>query len=80
MLTGEKLRLSRRDRAAQRSTFRGLLASLSGGDTPSVRIKLQHGDCLELEGVAAVHRLAFLRRFLAGGFQVGWVGGDGARR
>ncbi|KAG2436853.1 hypothetical protein HXX76_006373 [Chlamydomonas incerta] len=66
---GEKLRRSRRERATQRSTFRGLLASLSGDDTPSVRIKLQHGDCLELDGAAAVHRLAFLRRFLAGGFQ-----------
>ncbi|KAG2444151.1 hypothetical protein HYH02_009090 [Chlamydomonas schloesseri] len=66
---GEKLRRSRRERAAQRSTFRGLLASLAGDDSPCCRVKLQHGDVLELEGVAAVHRLAFLRRFLAGGFQ-----------
>ncbi len=68
--SGDKLRRSRRERASQRSTFRGLLAALSGDALPECRIKLQHGDCLTVEGVAATHRLAFLRRFLAGGFQV----------
>ncbi|GIL47863.1 hypothetical protein Vafri_4505 [Volvox africanus] len=68
---GDKLRRSRRERASQRSTFRGLLGALSGEAVPECRIKLQHGDMLTVEGVAATHRLAFLRRFLAGGFQVG---------
>ncbi|GIL89477.1 hypothetical protein Vretimale_18900 [Volvox reticuliferus] len=66
---GDKLRRSRRERASQRSTFRGLLGALSGEAVPECRIKLQHGDSLTVEGVAATHRLAFLRRFLAGGFQ-----------
>ncbi|GLC45151.1 hypothetical protein PLESTB_000430000 [Pleodorina starrii] len=66
---GDKLRRSRRERASQRSTFRGLMSALSGESLPECRIKLQHGDCLQVEGVAATHRLAFLRRFLAGGFQ-----------
>ncbi|KAG2494825.1 hypothetical protein HYH03_007066 [Edaphochlamys debaryana] len=66
---GDKLRRSRRDKAAQRSTFRGLLASLEGGPPPEARIKLQHGDSLTVSGVGQTHRLGFLRRFLAGGFQ-----------
>ncbi|PNH11803.1 hypothetical protein TSOC_001290 [Tetrabaena socialis] len=66
---GDALRRSRRERASQRSTFRALLASLGGAEPPATRIRLQHGDCLTVQGVAATHRLAFLRRFLAGGFQ-----------
>ncbi|EFJ48631.1 hypothetical protein VOLCADRAFT_90800 [Volvox carteri f. nagariensis] len=65
----EALRRNRRDRAALRSTFRGLVAVLNDGRVPECRIKLQYGDSLTVEGVAATQRLAFLRRFLAGGFQ-----------
>lgn len=67
---GDKLRRKKRDRATQRATFRQLLGAVSGSVAPSCRIKLQHGDSLLVEGLVGVHRLAFFRRFLAGGFQV----------
>lgn len=76
---GDKLRRSKRESAAQRATFRQLLGAVSGAVAPSCRIKLQHGDSLLVEGLVGVHRLAFFRRFLAGGFQVR-AGRRGRRR
>ena len=48
-----------------------MLAVLDGAHPSPVRVKLQHGDVLEVADLEGITQLAFLRRVLAGGFQVG---------
>ncbi len=69
--SSDALRRSKRDRAAQRSAFRGILASVErGGAVAATKVKLQHGGALVVDTVEGSARLAAFRRVLAGGFQV----------
>lgn len=63
------MRRSRRDRAALRGTFRELCSILEDGETPAIKVKLQHGDSLVLNTLPGCVTMNFLKRFLAGGFQ-----------
>jgi len=66
---GDTSRRSKKDRSAQKTTFRDVLGVLDGQGVSEVKLKLRHGDTLHADSVCTVAQLNFFRRFLAGGFQ-----------
>jgi len=67
---GEKLRRSKRDKAAMKSVFRELHGTLQNGRVAATKIKLRHGDLLMVDTLPSTITLNYLRRYLGGGFQV----------
>eukprot|EP00244_Chara_vulgaris_P010413 TRINITY_DN4791_c0_g1_i3.p1 TRINITY_DN4791_c0_g1~~TRINITY_DN4791_c0_g1_i3.p1 ORF type:complete len:459 (+),score=80.70 TRINITY_DN4791_c0_g1_i3:709-2085(+) len=60
---------SKRERAAQRTSFRELLATVEDGVCAETKLKLRHGDVLTINTWIQTIQLNALRRFLAEGFQ-----------
>lgn len=67
---GDKQRRSKRERVALKGAFRGLRSVLEDGHVPEQRIKLRHGDTLVISTMEGGVMMNYLKRFLAGGFQV----------
>ena len=75
---GDRQRRSRRERASLRSTFRGLGSVLDTGEVSETKIKMQHGDVMVISTLQGLVMVNWVRRFLAGGFQVGGCWGVGS--
>eukprot|EP00879_Flechtneria_rotunda_P005858 GHRR01006164.1.p1 GENE.GHRR01006164.1~~GHRR01006164.1.p1 ORF type:complete len:310 (+),score=131.66 GHRR01006164.1:1275-2204(+) len=67
---GDRQRRNRRERTALKGAFRELQSVLEDGYVPEQKIKLRHGDVLIINTLEGNCTMNFLRRFLAGGFQV----------
>lgn len=66
---GDAARRSQKERAELKATFRVIQSSMEGGDVPTQKIKLRHGDVLVIDALVPSIQLNAFRRFLAEGFQ-----------
>lgn len=67
---GDRQRRSKRERASLRGAFREITRVIEDGDVRETKIKLRHGDTLLINTLNGNVCMGYLRRFLAGGFQV----------
>ncbi|WIA18984.1 hypothetical protein OEZ85_003651 [Tetradesmus obliquus] len=67
---GDRQRRSRRERQSMRSSFRELRSVMEDGRVREQKIKLRHGDTLIINTLEGNAMMNFLKRFIAGGFQV----------
>lgn len=65
----DALRTSKRDKAALRTTFRGILEAVETGAVKAEKIKLKHGDVLCVDTLPGKVALSAFKRLLAGGLQ-----------
>ncbi len=68
--TQGSMKAGKKERKANKTTFKSLLASLERGAPPTTRVKLQKGDTLTVSSWEGHTQLNALRTYLAGGFQV----------
>ncbi|KAJ7284270.1 hypothetical protein O6H91_06G084000 [Diphasiastrum complanatum] len=61
---------AKKEKSAQRSSFRELFASIQGGGCAETCIKLRHGDILRVDTWEKTLQLHALRKVLAEGFQI----------
>ncbi|KAF6258563.1 interferon-related developmental regulator-domain-containing protein [Scenedesmus sp. NREL 46B-D3] len=67
---GDRQRRNRRERQTMRSSFRELRSVMEDGRVREQKIKLRHGDTLIINTMEGNCMMNFLKRFIAGGFQV----------
>ncbi|KAJ7542631.1 hypothetical protein O6H91_09G004000 [Diphasiastrum complanatum] len=61
---------SRKEISLQRSSFRGLVASIEDGVCPETHIRLRHGDILKIDTWIKTLQLNAFRKLLAQGFHI----------